>query len=308
MPPSHTIVIEADITRAPARKPKKNEKCQNNTFCPRVTKNNREKIYSRCGDCNMKDGTKFIDPALKMYIGVHCMINDNDDIARGRGNGTLCRLVSMKLRQNITPQWRNYENKKVYAVNARDVEYLEFEHFPKKIELVKMEQQLTKTTEMLISDPHNCDLALQVELLRDKISKHVRSRRFKLYSKKYYCTFDSDLVNSEDTGLPKVSDNNKKKQKMKVAMQQFPVNLNDATTAHKLQGCSKNNLIVKDWFYSHGWVYTVLSHVRTLDGLFLMRPLIFKPGRFDIPQALKWFDNRMRSKIPEKVKVAMAIN
>jgi hypothetical protein len=90
MPPSHTIVIEADITRAPARKPKKNEKCQNNTFCPCVTKNNREKIYSRCGDCNMKDGTKFIDPALKMYIGVHCMINDNGDIASGRGNGTLC--------------------------------------------------------------------------------------------------------------------------------------------------------------------------------------------------------------------------
>ena len=45
MPPSHTIlVIEADITRAPSRKPKKNEKCQNNTFCPRVTKNDCEKI------------------------------------------------------------------------------------------------------------------------------------------------------------------------------------------------------------------------------------------------------------------------
>ena len=95
---------------------------------------------------------------------------------------------------------------------------------------------------------------------------------------------------------------------MKVGLEQFSVNLNDATTAHKLQGCSKNNLIVKDWFYSHGWVYTVLSRVRTLSGLFLMKPLVFRQEKFETPKALEWFDYRMKDKIPTKAKLAMNEN
>jgi hypothetical protein len=309
LPPSHTVIIEADITRAPARRPRKKDREDTNIiFCPPVTKRNSEKIYSKCSDSDMRDGTKFIDPALKLYIGVHCMINDNEDIASGRGNGTLCRLVSIKLKENTILNWRNYENKKVYAVNARGVEYLEFEHFPKKIELLKMEQQLEEIMANQMSSPHNLEIASHAEQLRNKIDKHIKSRRFKLYSKKYYCTFDSDLVTSEDTGLPRVSVTRKKKQLMKVGLEQFSVNLNDATTAHKLQGCSKNNLIVKDWFYSHGWVYTVLSRVRTLSGLFLMKPLVFRQEKFETPKALEWFDYRMKEKIPTKAKLAMNEN
>ena len=51
---------------------------------------------------------------------------------------------------------------------------------------------------------------------------------------------------------------------------QFGVNSNIATTGHKLQGTSKDQLIVASWNYScPNWVYVVLSRVRTLKGLFL---------------------------------------
>ena len=36
----------------------------------------------------MKDQQKQIDPALKLYVGAHCMIIDNHDTVKGRANGT----------------------------------------------------------------------------------------------------------------------------------------------------------------------------------------------------------------------------
>ena len=49
---------------------------------------------------------------------------------------------------------------------------------------------------------------------------------------------------------------------------------NIATTGHKLQGISKDNEIVVNWFYGvKNWVYVVLSRVRTLSGLYLFKPL-----------------------------------
>ena len=302
LPPQHTLIVEADLMRAPKTKPKKGKKSAEDMYPVRVTQHNCEKIYSRCGDCDMVDQTKFVDPALKLYKGAHCMINDNDNIASGRGNGTLCRIISIKLKQNARLRLRNYDGKKVYSVNVRDVEYIECEHFPKKIELVKMQQRLQQIQQLLSHDPTNINLTTECQHVVSEIDKHIQSRRFKLTSKKYYCKFFSDLISCSDTGLPRVAVRKKDRQQQRVAMVQFPLNLNDATTAHKLQGSSKDMLIVNDWFYSHGWVYTVLSRVRTLKGLFLMKPLAFEKQRFEIPMELGFFDMRMKQLIPERAR------
>ena len=132
------------------------------------------------------------------------MINDNDDIACGRGNGTLCRVVSVKLTQNARLRLRNYDGKKVYSVNVRDVEYIECEHFPKKPELVKMQARLQQVKLLLSQDPNNIDLTAKSQELESDINKLIQSRRFKLTQKKYYCNFSSDLISSNDTGLPRV--------------------------------------------------------------------------------------------------------
>lgn len=102
----------------------------------------RNLIYAKLGDCQLKDQNKMIDPALKLYVGCHCMINDNDDIKEGRANGTVCRLVCIK-RKNTSPlQWKNYDGKKVYTMNVKDIQYIEFEHFPKSREEIKLENEL----------------------------------------------------------------------------------------------------------------------------------------------------------------------
>ena len=54
----------------------------------------------------------------------------------------------------------------------------------------------------------------------------------------------------------------------------FGVNSNIATAGHKLQGMSKDNIIVTSWNYRFkNWTYLVLSRVRTLAGLFLLEKL-----------------------------------
>ena len=55
---------------------------------------------------------------------------------------------------------------------------------------------------------------------------------------------------------------------------QFPVNNDLATTGHKLQGMTKQKLIVSQLNYSTpNWVYVVLSRVTSLNGLFLLQPI-----------------------------------
>jgi hypothetical protein len=63
----------------------------------------------------------------------------------------------------------------------------------------------------------------------------------------------------------------------KCTVEQFPVNLNDATTGHKLQGISKDELIVQSWSYrTSGWPYTVVSRVRKFLGLYLNEKLDYR--------------------------------
>ncbi len=55
---------------------------------------------------------------------------------------------------------------------------------------------------------------------------------------------------------------------------QFPINNDLTTTGHKLQGMTKQYLIVSQLNYSTpNWIYVVLSRVTSLDGLFLLQPI-----------------------------------
>jgi hypothetical protein len=79
----------------------------------------------------MKDQHKQVDPALKFYVGAHCMTNDNEGISKERANGTLYRVVGIKIKSDQPLKWKNYDGKKVYIMNVSVVEHVEFEHFPK---------------------------------------------------------------------------------------------------------------------------------------------------------------------------------
>ena len=80
----------------------------------------------------------------------------------------------------------------------------------------------------------------------------------------------------------------------KVNVTQLPVNCNIATTGHKLQGMSKDALIINSWGYGfENWVYVVLSRVRTRAGLVLNVKLDLH-RKFKVPEKLLKFEEAMK--------------
>ena len=75
-------------------------------------------------------------------------------------------------------------------------------------------------------------------------------------------------------------------------MLQIPINMNDATIGHKLQGMSKDAVIITSWPSGglfKNWEYVVLSRVRTHDGLYLFRPISRVSGLLGTPEVIVLF-------------------
>jgi hypothetical protein len=81
----------------------------------------------------------------------------------------------------------------------------------------------------------------------------------------------------------------------KIIMYQFPINSNIATTGHKLQGMSKDLMVVTEWGTFPNWVYVVLSGVRANLGLFIVSKLDpNKLDQFRVSKDLCDFEQKMR--------------
>jgi hypothetical protein len=81
-------------------------------------------------------------------------------------------------------------------------------------------------------------------------------------------TFKANIMKPK---VQQVKHNDQESIKMKC--NQLPFIINNATTGHKLQGASVDNLFVHNWSYVTNWAYVMLSHVRTLAGLYCRKPL-----------------------------------
>jgi hypothetical protein len=132
-PPEHTIIIEADISSSVAKNAHR-----------KIKEHLRNRIITTCGDADIMVGTKHIDPALCMYVGAHLICIDNKHLKDKvpRGNGTICRVIGIKLKEK--PQsykWKNYYGRKVWTVNASDVEWVECEHINKPGTIIQLEAQ-----------------------------------------------------------------------------------------------------------------------------------------------------------------------
>ena len=97
-PPEHTIVIEANMQSTRRSKRKIDNVLQH-------------RIITTCGDSDVKQGRKHVDPAICLYSGAYLICTIGNEYLREkipRGNGTICRLVSIKLNQH--PTTRRYQN------------------------------------------------------------------------------------------------------------------------------------------------------------------------------------------------------
>jgi hypothetical protein len=116
-PPEHTIIIEADISSSVAE-----------TAHRKIKKLLTHRIITTCGDADIMAGTKHIDPALCIHVGSHLICIDKKHLKDKvqRGNGIICRVIGIKLKEE--PQsykWKNYFGRKVWRVNASDVEWVQ---------------------------------------------------------------------------------------------------------------------------------------------------------------------------------------
>ena len=91
MPQTNTIIIEADITSSMTKKSNR-----------KIDSHLRHRIITTCGDATAMFGTKHIDPALCLYVGATVMCIDNKHLKNEvpRGNGTICRVINIKIKQN----------------------------------------------------------------------------------------------------------------------------------------------------------------------------------------------------------------
>ena len=106
LPPEHTIVVKLEIFSTADSKRNMN-----------IDNVLRHRIITTCGDDNVKYGTQKVDPVLCLYVGAYLMCVIGNEFLQEkvpRGSRTLCRLVSMKLRENAPSyKYTNYYNRKV---------------------------------------------------------------------------------------------------------------------------------------------------------------------------------------------------
>ena len=79
-----------------------------------------------------------------------------------------------------------------------------------------------------------------------------------------------------DTGSPFSHTTKRMKKGLVIKFTQFPINISNCRTVHKLQGRSIKNLMVSSYDYTDNWIYVVLSRVTTIEGLFLMSEINHK--------------------------------
>ncbi len=300
MPPEHTLIIEGDITSS-----------RSNTTRQRIDRHLRQRIITTCGDANVMMGSKHIDPALCIYIGAYLICIDNKHLTDKvpRGNGTLCRVLGVKLNENAQSyKCKNYYGKKVWTVNAADVEWVECEHVNKTSFLTQLESQIKELKRQLDLTPNDHKIERKkikskLDDLNNKLAQEMTGRKFKLEPEQFS---PEVTVKHYQTSSKKVA--------FRCKMKQIPANSNDATTGHKLQGMSKDAIIVSSWptgglaAMFKNWEYVVLSRVRTLSGLYLVKPIDMDKSFQPSPQLASYMDKirKFEKDMLEKRKQAIS--
>ena len=143
----------------------------------------------------------------------------------------------------------------------------------------------------------------KLDELNNKLAKEMTGRKFKLEPEQFS---PEVTVKHYQTSSKKVA--------FRCKMKQIPANSNDATTGHKLQGMSKDAIIVSSWptgglaAMFKNWEYVVLSRVRTLSGLYLVKPIDMDKSFQPSPQLASYMDKirKFEKHMLEKRKQAIS--
>ena len=192
-------------------------------------------IYATCGDGHVKDdNSKRHDPMLKLYKDRPLCINQNIDVVNCIANGAMCKFKGIILDDKENESCFERILIDGYYVNCVDAKFVKF---------VVVEMMDGNHDE---SNPNIVHLSLK---------KNIRARV------KFPIPFDGPIHRMT------------RRIWRRIKFDQFPLNVANARTVHKLQGRSIRNLVISTWNYRGNWVYVVLSRCSTLNGIFLRKTL-----------------------------------
>jgi hypothetical protein len=103
-----------------------------------------------------------------------------------RGNGTLCQVLDVKLKHYAPSyKYKNYYGRKVWTVNATDVEWVECEHVNKTEPMLQLDTQIHDVTCQLDLEtkegrPHKLQIQSTLEKLSNRLSTEMSNQKFKL--------------------------------------------------------------------------------------------------------------------------------
>ena len=229
-PPDHTIIIEADIQS------KSSSRAGSSV---RVSSSVREMILSTCGDNDIRvtksnskgdkndtsRGGQKIDPALRLYQGCPGMGISNKDLDNGVGNGTAFEVLRVQLKEMASSlRWTNWDGYKVQTVSVTDVAYVECMHRKPRF-LQALEAKLNELEAKLDPDTVPGSLESVIATLKKEIDQATNKLKFKLKPVSFTATASVAIDSFSD----------EKHVFSGVKITQIPMNLNDATTGHKLQ-------------------------------------------------------------------------
>jgi len=129
--------------------------------------------------------------------------------------------------------------------------------------------------------------ASKISSMRLSLTDH-NDRTCTIEPKKHRFRTEKPEKPGKQVPVKKQQERKKYKNKLPMMAVQLPVIRNSATTGHKLQGASLNQLVVSSFCYQNNWPYVVMSRVRTRKGLFLREPLDpEKTKTYSVPHQLK---------------------
>ena len=161
-----------------------------------------------------------------------------------RGNGTVCKFISVKIKDHATShRIKTYNNKKVWTVSIEDVEWItvelmdnadEIDMLSRKVD--ELEQKLHKANPQQENNAAVTSFERELQVLRNELSGMHRSRQFNI---------NPERKNADATVKPSricsIQDT------FKLEKNLLPVNIATACTRLKLQGRSKETLSVTPW-------------------------------------------------------------
>jgi hypothetical protein len=203
-----------------------------------LTFDQRKILFEQCSEADVKRNTsQMCAPQLCLFSGCNLMLTENEDVLKGKANGTTCLFRKLILKPGARAEKIQMYGYWVNSISIEDVEFM----------VLRWE---------------DCDHFAGNFQLKPKVGT---------FRVKYpICEFGLNT-----------------RIQTSIELQYLSVIVNHATTGHKLQGKTVVSLVIAQWSKVKNWAYVVLSRVKTLDGLFLMKPI---PEDIDFAPAADYLD------------------